>query len=87
MNRLVLDRLWPMLVVLGVLIAGALALEGFAARRGNDPLVITIVGDEESLGEEGDAPGPTAAGSDAPASERPLRGDDQLLRAVWTRGK
>ncbi|WP_242360901.1 tetratricopeptide repeat protein [Anaeromyxobacter sp. SG17] len=74
MNRLVLDRLWPMLLFLGVLLAGALALEGFAARRGNDPLVISIAGDEESLGDEGDAPAaPAAAGEEGPVSEAHAR--------------
>lgn len=70
MSRLVLDRLWPMLVFLGALLVGALLLEGFAARRGNDPLVIAIAGGEGSLEDDGDAPAPaTATASDAPASE------------------
>lgn len=67
MSRLVVDRLWPMLVVLLALLAGALALEGFAARRGNDPLVIAIAGDEAAIGEDEDADGAADAG-DAPVS-------------------
>ncbi|WP_242345425.1 tetratricopeptide repeat protein [Anaeromyxobacter terrae] len=73
MNRLVLDRLWPMLVFLGALLAGALALESFAARRGNDALVISIAGDEEALGDDGDAPAPASAGDDAPVSDAHAR--------------
>ncbi|ABS27660.1 tetratricopeptide repeat protein [Anaeromyxobacter sp. Fw109-5] len=72
MNPLVLDRLWPMLVFLGLLLAGALALETFAARRGNDPLVISIAGDEVTLDDD-DASASAATAADAPVSDAHAR--------------
>ncbi len=69
MNRLVVDRLWPLLVGLLVLVVGALALEEYARQRGNQEVVIEIRGedaltpvDDEEGGEgvaglaEGEAP-------------------------------
>lgn len=52
MSRLVVDRLWPMLLGLGALLLGALVLEGYAAQRGNEEIRIAIVGDASGLGGE-----------------------------------
>lgn len=53
MSRLVFDRLWPMLLGLGLLLAGALALQQWAGRRGNETVRIAIR-DESSVGDEDD---------------------------------
>jgi tetratricopeptide (TPR) repeat protein len=88
-RRLVVDRLWPMLLGLAALLAGALALEGWAARRGNDPIRITIA-DDASAGaaadDEGDAPAePAVRGEpqDAPLSELHARARVAARRALW----
>jgi tetratricopeptide (TPR) repeat protein len=60
MNRLVTDRLWPMLLGLAALLAGALALQAWASRRGNDTIHI-VIQDETTPGEEDDASGSNQA--------------------------
>lgn len=52
MKRLVLDRLWPMLLGLAVLLAGALLLEGYVQRRANDPLLIAIADERIAPGDD-----------------------------------
>jgi tetratricopeptide (TPR) repeat protein len=61
MTRLVLDRLWPVLTVLAALIVGAVLLQEFAKRRGNDTIHVVIQNerqlppdDEEAAGVGGD---------------------------------
>ncbi len=61
MNRVVLDRLWPLLTGLAALLVGALLLQGYAERRGNDTLRIAI--QDERIASADDE-----AGADAPAS-------------------
>jgi tetratricopeptide (TPR) repeat protein len=62
-KRLVLDRLWPVLTVMFVLIFGALVLQEFAKRRGNDTIRIAIqnettaVTDDDDAGAAGDGDG------------------------------
>lgn len=51
MSRLVVDRLWPMLLGLAALLAGALALQGWAGRRGNEAVRI-VIRDESTAGDE-----------------------------------
>lgn len=72
-RRLVVDRLWPMLAALGVLVVGALLLEQYTSRRGNETIHVAIVGDGAGLGDAGDdedAPGEAEDGPrDAPVSE------------------
>lgn len=54
MSRLVVDRLWPVLTALGLLVAGALLLEQYTSRRGNETIRVAIVGDGAGLGGAGD---------------------------------
>ena len=60
MSRLVVDRLWPLLVGLAALLAGALVLQQWAGRRGNETIRIAIH-DESSAGDEDED---AVAGSD-----------------------
>lgn len=87
MNRLVTDRLWPMLAGLGALLAGALALEGFAAGRGNDPIRIAIADEASATGaEDEDAPAePALRGEpqEAPLSETHARARLAARRALY----
>jgi len=63
-NRLVLDRLWPVLTVLVALISGALVLQGYAQRRGNDTIRI-VIQDEQTAAADEDEDGEVAGdGSD-----------------------
>lgn len=66
MSRLVVDRLWPMLAVLTVLVAGALLLEQVASRRGNETIRVTIAGDGGELADGGDDEGGAGGAEDAP---------------------
>ena len=56
MSRLVVDRLWPMLLALGLLLAGAIALQLYAAGRGNAPIRITITDSAGGITDDDDAP-------------------------------
>jgi tetratricopeptide (TPR) repeat protein len=67
-TRLVVDRLWPMLLGLAALLAGAIALEGYAARRGNEPLRIAITDPGAGMSDD-DEGAAGAAPEGAPASE------------------
>lgn len=82
MSRLAVDRLWPMLAGLGVLLAGAVALEGYAARRGNETLRVVIAdgagGDE---GDEGDGAEAEPGAPDGP----PVSGSHALARRAARR--
>lgn len=71
MSRLVVDRLWPMLLGLAFLLAGALALQGYAGRRGNAAVRIVIQDGAALADEEGGETSPGAEGGDGPPrSER-----------------
>ncbi len=79
MNRLVVDRLWPMLVGLVLLLAGALALQGYAAGRGNE--TIRVVVQDESVGAVDEESGEAATlgqGSEGPLSS-PAHAQARLL--------
>jgi tetratricopeptide (TPR) repeat protein len=67
MKRLVADRLWPVLVGLAALLAGALALQGYASRRGNEPIRIVIQDESAVAGEDEDSGG----APDEPFTSRP----------------
>jgi len=84
-NRLVVDRLWPMLLALGLLLVGALALEGYAGRRGNDPLRIAIIADASGVGEDDEGGGePGDAAPEEPAvSELHARARREARRAQY----
>jgi tetratricopeptide (TPR) repeat protein len=71
MKRLVLDRLWPMLLVMAVLIVGAAVLQAYAKARGNQTIRIVIQNEGADGGEEDDAAGgdDAGAGAGAPLSE------------------
>lgn len=68
LDRLVLDRLWPMLLVLAVLLGGAVGLELWVGGRGNDPITIAIL-EEHPLDDDDDA-GPAAAPPRTPPRSR-----------------
>jgi tetratricopeptide (TPR) repeat protein len=78
-SRLVVDRLWPMLAVLTVLLAGALLLEQVAARRGNETIRVEIVGDGAGLADAGDEEGAAGDGEDGPRTA-PLSEQHALAR-------
>ncbi len=65
MSRLVVDRLWPMLAGLAALLAGAIALQQWAGRRGNETIRI-VIHDESTVPGEDDEPvaGVDDAGAD-----------------------
>ncbi len=88
-RRLVVDRLWPMLAALGVLVAGALLLEQYTSRRGNETIRIAIVGDGAGLagaGEEDDAPGDAEDGPQgAPVSELHAQARREARRVQYER--
>lgn len=67
-DRLVLDRLWPMLAVLGVLLGGAVMLELWVSGRRNDPITIAIL-EERPLADDDEA-APAATLPRAPARSR-----------------
>lgn len=71
MKRLVLDRLWPMLAVMALLIVGAMALQEYAQRRGNQTIGIVIQSEEPDAGddEEGAAAADAGDGAGAPLSD------------------
>ncbi|MCM2333615.1 MAG: tetratricopeptide repeat protein [Anaeromyxobacteraceae bacterium] len=74
MSRLVVDRLWPMLVGLVLLLAGALALQGYAGRRGNAEVRIVIQEGTPLTEEDSGEASPGAAGGEGPPrSERHAR--------------
>jgi len=68
-TRLVLDRLWPMLTAMAILIVGALALQEYATRRGNETLRIVIqdevaaAADDEDPASAGDGDGDGGGGA------------------------
>lgn len=81
MNRLVVDRLWPLLAGLAALLTGALALQVWAGHRGNATVHIAIQ-DGAPAGEDDAAepapapeagPGARAGGDASPRSERHAR--------------
>ena len=79
MSRLVVDRLWPMLIGLVALLAGALALQGYAERRGND--TIRVVVQDEAVGAADDEVGeatPVGRDADGPARS-PAHAQARLL--------
>jgi tetratricopeptide (TPR) repeat protein len=66
---MVMDKLWPLLTGLGVLLAGALALQAYAVRRGNETIRI-VIQDESGAGggdEDGGEAAPAAEGDEGPA--------------------
>jgi len=82
-SRLVIDRLWPMLAALGALLVGALLLEQYAERRGNDVVRIAIVDEGGGLAdeEEGGADPAEADPEPPPVSELHVRARRHALRA------
>lgn len=82
--RLALDRLWPMLVGLGALLIGALLLEGWAGRRGNEAVRIAIA--DEALPAADDDEPATAdpdGPEDAPVSQAHARARTLARRALY----
>jgi tetratricopeptide (TPR) repeat protein len=78
-----------MLAALGVLLVGALLLEQYASRRGNETIRIAIVGDGAGLagaGDEDDAPGDGEDGpQDAPVSELHAQARREARRVQYER--
>jgi len=83
-ERLVLSRLWPMLAVLALLVAGALAIEGYAARRGNDVVAVAIAAaDADAAGADDEETAATEAGpADPPLSPEHERARLAARRAL-----
>lgn len=52
MSRLVLDRLWPMLTVMAILIVGAVFLQEYAKRRGNETILVAIQNERQLPADE-----------------------------------
>lgn len=83
-DRLALDRLWPMLLGLAALVAGALALEAWAGRRGNEPLRIAVADESLPAGEDDEPAGDAPAGPEAPpVSEAHARARTAARRALY----
>ena len=73
MKRLVLDRLWPMLTVMAILILGAMVLQEYATRRGNQTVRIVIENERSDAGDEEEGSGDDGGdGAGAPLSPRHL---------------
>lgn len=73
MSRLVVDRLWPMLLGLAALLVGALVLQQWAGRRGNETVRI-VIRDETSAGDEDDEED-ALAGADEPGADGAVLSD------------
>lgn len=87
MKRLVLDRLWPMLAVMAVLIVGAMFLQAYATRRGNETIRIVIENERPDAGDEDEGAG-VEGGADegAGAAGAPLSEIHQRARLAARRG-
>lgn len=85
MRRLVLDRLWPVLIALAVLVLGALALQEFARRRGNQTIRVVIQNERLLPSDEEDAAG-AAAGDDGERLGAPLSELHAQARTAARRG-
>lgn len=71
MSRLVVDRLWPMLVGLALLLSGALALQAYAGQRGNAEVRIVILEGAPLADEDAGEATPDGTGAEGPPrSER-----------------
>lgn len=79
MKRLVLDRLWPMLAAMAVLIVGAIVLQEYARRRGNETLRI-VIHDGEAVSDDDESAGGAGAddGSDGARPVSELHGKGRL---------
>ncbi|HEX9049248.1 MAG TPA: tetratricopeptide repeat protein [Anaeromyxobacter sp.] len=82
MSRLVVDRLWPMLLGLGLLLAGAIALQVYAARRGNAPIRIAISDSAAGIADDEEAPA-TARAEGPPLSDTHARARRAARRAQY----
>lgn len=82
MSRLAVDRLWPMLAALGALLFGALLLEQYAERRGNEVIRIAIADEGAGLGDDEEGEDPEERAEEAPAvSDLHARARREALRA------
>lgn len=83
MSARIADPLWPMLLGLGALLGGALVLQAYAERRGNDPIVVAIQAGAplELAGEEG------ADEESAPPTPGPLSEEHAKAQLVARRGE
>lgn len=83
MKRLVLDRLWPMLTVMAVLILGAMVLQEYATRRGNQTVRIVIENERTDAGDEEEGSGDDGGdGAGAPLSARHLQARTAARRGL-----
>ncbi|MHB8875012.1 MAG: tetratricopeptide repeat protein [Myxococcaceae bacterium] len=82
MNRAVADRLWPMLLGLGALLGGGLALQVYAERRGNAEIVVAIHDIHLDAADEGGGEGDAAR-----RGEGALDADHQKAQAAARRGE
>jgi tetratricopeptide (TPR) repeat protein len=83
-KRLVLDRLWPMLGGMAVLIVGALALQEYAQRRGNETIHVVVQGESQLPSDDDEAVG--TAGDPGDAEGAPLSELHARARRAARRG-
>lgn len=84
MKRLVLDRLWPMLTAMAVLIFGAILLQEYAQRRGNDTVRIVIQDEQTAASDDDEAV--TAGDGDGSDGHQPLSDLHAKARVAARRG-
>lgn len=82
MKRLLLDRLWPMLTVMAVLIVGAVTLQEYARRRGNQTLRVVIQDEQTAAADDDDSTGMDDGGG----GERPVSEAHAKARVAARRG-
>ncbi|MGB8933361.1 MAG: tetratricopeptide repeat protein, partial [Anaeromyxobacteraceae bacterium] len=83
MSRLVLDRLWPMLTVMAVLIVGAQFLQEYAKRRGNETIRVDIQNEQQFPDDDEAGPG---AGEGADPVGSPISALQAQARKAARRG-
>jgi tetratricopeptide (TPR) repeat protein len=83
-TRLVLDRLWPMLTAMAILIVGAMVLQEYAKRRGNATLHVVIQGERQLLADDDEAS--AATGEEGGPGGAPLSAAHAEARKAARRG-
>ncbi|HSN15537.1 MAG TPA: tetratricopeptide repeat protein [Anaeromyxobacteraceae bacterium] len=84
MKRLVLDRLWPMLTAMAILIVGAMVLQEYARRRGNETIRVVIQSERQLPADDDEAS--AASGDESGPEGSPLSALHAQARKVARRG-
>lgn len=79
MSRLMVDRLWPLLTGLAVLLVGALLLQAYAVRRGNETVRIVIQDESGASADEESGEGPAQPTDLAGLPRSPAHAQARLL--------